>query len=203
MSITSWKKLSLLVLIISFGQGCISTSKVSSDSEKELRNSIEITDGIEIENQMSHNFDVDENTQDTEEIAQDLFEQENNDILEYQPKKGQTLMLIAFEIYGDYRKWKDLYELNKESLDENFDLSQRPLLKYRRPASPYHAPEGNPYLVKTGDSLSKISKKVYGSWKQWPSIYQNNKRQIRFPNLIFAGFTLYYLPYAQNDSELP
>jgi len=53
---------------------------------------------------------------------------------------------------------------------------------------------GNPYLIKSGDSLSLISKKVYGDWREWPAIHKNNPKQIRDPNLIFAGFTLYYLP---------
>ncbi|PIP94727.1 MAG: hypothetical protein COW78_09545 [Bdellovibrio sp. CG22_combo_CG10-13_8_21_14_all_39_27] len=53
---------------------------------------------------------------------------------------------------------------------------------------------GNPYLIKSGDSLSLISKKVYGDWREWPAIHKNNPQQIRDPNLIFAGFTLYYLP---------
>ena len=67
-----------------------------------------------------------------------------------------------------------------------------PILKYKKPLHPYRPPLGDPYLIKTGDSLSLISRKVYGDYKKWDHIYRNNPRQIRDPNLIFAGFTLYY-----------
>ena len=101
-------------------------------------------------------------------------------------------MLIAFNIYGDYRKWRELHALNKDVLGDSYDLSHRPVLKYRKPLKSYTPPIGNPYLIKSGDSLSLISKKVYGNWREWPVIYKNNPEQIRDPNLIFAGFTLYY-----------
>ena len=205
-----------LVLLL-FLQGCLSSSDVASDEQ--LKNSLEIADGIEIEadssvdqalteeNSTQENpqqiaVDVIEETQSPITIHPDTQIELTQDILEYLPKKGQTLMWIAFEIYGDYRMWKDLYELNKDVLNENKDISHRPLLKYRRPASAYTQPQGSPYLVKGGDSLSKISKKVYGNWRKWPNIYENNKKQIRFPNLIFAGFTLYYRPDPDMSNEL-
>lgn len=114
------------------------------------------------------------------------------ELLEYKTKKNETLMLIAFKIYGDYRMWRELASLNKDVLGGNYDLSQRPILKYQKPLKPYAPPMGNPYLIKSGDSLSLISKKVYGDWREWPTIHKNNPQQIRDPNLIFAGFTLYY-----------
>ncbi|PIP94058.1 MAG: hypothetical protein COW00_03935 [Bdellovibrio sp. CG12_big_fil_rev_8_21_14_0_65_39_13] len=130
----------------------------------------------------------------TEELSASQRDQvgDSNEILEYQSKKNETLMLIAFNIYGDYRKWRELHALNKEVLGDSYDLSHRPVLKYRKPLKSYTLPIGNPYLIKSGDSLSLISKKVYGNWREWPIIYKNNPQQIRDPNLIFAGFTLYY-----------
>ncbi|POB14829.1 hypothetical protein C0Z22_00210 [Halobacteriovorax sp. DA5] len=117
---------------------------------------------------------------------------EPNELLEYQTKKNETLMLIAFNIYGDYRKWREIASLNEDILGGSYDLSHRPILRYRKPLKPYTPPIGNPYLIKSGDSLSRISKKVYGNWREWPVIYKNNPQQIRDPDLIFAGFTLYY-----------
>lgn len=114
---------------------------------------------------------------------------------EYQAKKGDTLMLIAFSIYGDIKRWREIYALNEEligSANGFYDLSHRPILRYRKPLTPYIPPSGNPYLIKGGDSLSLISKKVYGNWREWLTIYQNNPSQISNPDLIFAGFTLYY-----------
>jgi nucleoid-associated protein YgaU len=45
------------------------------------------------------------------------------------------------------------------------------------------------YTVKSGDSLSKIAKAVYGDWKRWKDIYEANKDQIKNPDLIRVGQT--------------
>ena len=44
------------------------------------------------------------------------------------------------------------------------------------------------YIVKSGDSLSKIAKELYGDGKRWPEIYEANKQLIGDnPNLIQPG----------------
>jgi nucleoid-associated protein YgaU len=43
--------------------------------------------------------------------------------------------------------------------------------------------------VKSGDSLSKIAKRLYGDAKQWPKIYEANRDQIENPDLIHPGQT--------------
>jgi len=43
------------------------------------------------------------------------------------------------------------------------------------------------YIVKKGDSLWKIAKKLYGEGIYWPKIYQENKKRIADPNLIHPG----------------
>ena len=44
------------------------------------------------------------------------------------------------------------------------------------------------YVVKSGDSLSKIAKALYGDAKRWPEIYEANKALIGDnPNLIHPG----------------
>jgi len=44
------------------------------------------------------------------------------------------------------------------------------------------------YVVKSGDSLSKIAKEVLGDAKRWPEIYEANKALIGDnPNLIHPG----------------
>jgi nucleoid-associated protein YgaU len=47
------------------------------------------------------------------------------------------------------------------------------------------------YVVKSGDSLSKIAKELYGDAKRWPEIYEANKALVGDnPNLIHPGQTL-------------
>jgi len=46
--------------------------------------------------------------------------------------------------------------------------------------------------------LGVISTKVYdGEKKYWKKLWENNKPMIRDPNLIFAGFTIFYQPLEQ------
>lgn len=117
----------------------------------------------------------------------------------YAVKKGETLMMVAFNIYGDYRKWKDLAQLNGL---EGQNVAAGANLRYRKPVTEFvWNPEGLPYLIKRGDTLASISSEKYGAAQKWRSIYNNNKPLIKDPNLIFAGFTLYYVPQRDIASE--
>jgi nucleoid-associated protein YgaU len=42
------------------------------------------------------------------------------------------------------------------------------------------------YVIKSGDSLSKIAKQFYGN-TDWQKIYEANKGVIKDPNMIFPG----------------
>lgn len=118
----------------------------------------------------------------------------------YHVQKGDTLMMVAFKIYGDYRKWKDLKEWNKSKLVSK--IGPGVVLKYYVPEQAFGwQPSGLPYLVKTGDNLGMISMEKYGTSKKWKNIYENNRPLIRDPNLIFAGFTIYYVPVRDVASE--
>ncbi|MFA6237149.1 MAG: LysM peptidoglycan-binding domain-containing protein [Bacteriovorax sp.] len=119
----------------------------------------------------------------------------------YYVQKGDTLMMIAFKIYGDYRKWKELKEWNKEI--EPSKIGPGVVLKYYVPESSFGwQPSGLPYMVKTGDTLGTISMEKYGTSKKWKNIYDNNRPLIRNPNYIFAGFTIYYVPVRDVASEV-
>ncbi len=48
-------------------------------------------------------------------------------------------------------------------------------------------PKKEYYTVKSGDSLSKIAKQLYGDAQQWHKIHQANLDQIKDPNLIHPG----------------
>jgi nucleoid-associated protein YgaU len=112
----------------------------------------------------------------------------------YVVQKNDTLMMISYKIYGDYRKWKTLKDKKGRSIASNNLLRNGMTLVYN-PALIRDKvdPVGNPYLIKLGDTLGKISNGVYGSKKFWKSLWENNKLMILNPNLIFSGFTLYYL----------
>lgn len=115
-------------------------------------------------------------------------------MMEYTVEKNETLMMIAFKIYGDYAKWKSLAATNSKALNGGTTVRPGMKLKYTAPAEAFvWNPQGLPYLIRTGDTLMKISNNVYNSHKKWKSIWNNNKPLIKDPNKIFSGFTIYYL----------
>lgn len=130
-------------------------------------------------------------------VKEDVFKVLSENFKTYKVQGDETLMWIAFKLYGDYRAWKSLKKWNPEVVD--FDNSVKPgtKLKYEPMTTDFKwKNQGNPYLIHNGDTLFKISRKVYqGEGQYWKDIWQNNQLQIRDPNLIFAGFTLFYLPY--------
>jgi nucleoid-associated protein YgaU len=112
----------------------------------------------------------------------------------YQAQKNETLMMIAFKLYGDYRKWKELANNNQNVLKGSTAVREGMNLKYTAPAEEFvWNPQGLPYLIRTGDTLGGISTTVYQTPKKWKMIWENNRPLIKDPNKIFAGFTLYYL----------
>lgn len=113
---------------------------------------------------------------------------------QYSVQKNETLMMIAFKLYGDYGRWKDLAGQNRETLKGGTTVRTGMSLSYMAPAEEFvWNPQGNPYLIRTGDSLGGISKEVYATAKKWKLLWENNKPLIKDPNKIYAGFTIYYL----------
>lgn len=113
---------------------------------------------------------------------------------QYTVQQNETLMMIAFKLYGDYSRWKDLASQNRDKLNGGTTISTGMTLNYMAPAEEFvWNPQGNPYLIKTGDTLGGISKEVYATVKKWKLLWENNKPLIKDPNKIYAGFTIYYL----------
>lgn len=133
------------------------------------------------------------------QIEKSNYDEKNSNSL-YEVQRGDTLMMIAFKIYGDYRKWKDLKKWNPGLSHTKFGPGMQ--IKYIAPESPFvWKPNGLPYLVKSGDTLGTISNDKYGTPKKWKVLYENNKKLILSPNLIFAGFTIYYVPTREVASK--
>jgi nucleoid-associated protein YgaU len=117
----------------------------------------------------------------------------------YTVKKDETLMLIAFKIYGDYSRWKELRDLNKSKLINGILVRNGTNIDYMTDGTEFQwQPRGNPHLIKGGETLGIISKEYYGTLKRWRDLWENNKPMIKDPNRIYAGFTLYYVPNDKN-----
>lgn len=132
---------------------------------------------------------------------------EAGSVKSYRVQKGETLMQIAFKIYGDISKWKEIKNMNSGVISNNTSLKANTELKYRAPETPFvWNPAGEPHLIKNGETLGTISNAVYATPKKWKTLWENNKPLIKNPNVIYAGFTLYYTKadmanYVQPKSE--
>jgi nucleoid-associated protein YgaU len=49
------------------------------------------------------------------------------------------------------------------------------------------SPSEKTYVVKSGDTLSKIAKQEYGNANEWDRIFEANKDILKDPNRIFPG----------------
>lgn len=111
----------------------------------------------------------------------------------YTVQSGQTLMQIAFDLYGDLYRWRELYETNRSAIADPNHIPAGTVLSYEKSSVPVQVTRnGEKYLIKTGDTLGSISGDVYGTRRKWRVLWENNKQLIRDPNQIFAGFYLYY-----------
>lgn len=111
----------------------------------------------------------------------------------YKVKSGDTLMKIAFHLYGDLDRWKDLLELNREKLKSGNHLRKGMSLRYEAPLEPFQPEEhARSYQIKSGDTLANIADEVYGRKAKFKKLQNYNKSLIKNPNRIFAGFTIFY-----------
>lgn len=108
----------------------------------------------------------------------------------YIVKEHDTAMKIAFYLYKDIRRWREIEKLNGTIKLYTGQKIKVPLVAENLA---YNRPEGDPYLVKKGDTIGGISEKLYNGYSRyWINIWENNKKVVDDYNLIFPGFTLYY-----------
>lgn len=115
----------------------------------------------------------------------------------YKVRGGDTLMKIAYAKYGDIFRWRDIYNANKDQLQDFNKLTIGMTLVINGAEFIVIEKNGEPYLIRRGDTLKSISNTVYGSSDYWRNLWKNNPRLIKNPNKIYAGFTLYYRPKSE------
>ncbi len=117
--------------------------------------------------------------------------------LHYEVKNGDTLMKIAFAKYGDIFRWRDIYHDNQRTIANYNRLVIGSTLVLNGVPFIVIEKNGEPYLIRRGDTLVNISRKLYDSPRYWSSLWKNNLQLIRNPDKIYAGFTLYYRPKSE------
>jgi nucleoid-associated protein YgaU len=215
----------LLLLLTLFVTTSCSTRQSGDDVD-------ETTAGIEVEDSSmmdEENSDVDEQSAEIADSDEEMSDEaqasssgpsivENNGEVDrsqlrgsegefgtYQVRDGETLMMAAYQVYGDYRKWRDLASINGLSSAQQLKSGQ--VIKYRQAWENLAVKNaGAPYMIKNGDTLGAISNQHYGTPGKWKSIWDNNKQLIVDPNLIFSGFTIYVMPAGEmayiSDSQM-
>jgi len=105
----------------------------------------------------------------------------------YTIRAGDCLWNIAKTQMGDAMKWQDIFNANKDILGNNPDLI-RPGTTINLPGQEVAANPANNYVVKSGDSLWKISENLLGDGSKWNELYQANASIIGDnPRLIMPG----------------
>lgn len=111
----------------------------------------------------------------------------------YVVKKGDTLMKIAFEKHGNFYRWREIFNDNRDRIANFNAVPPGTTIVINGIEYVSIQKNGKPYLIRKADTLVKISKKLYDTPVHWRSLWKNNPQLIHNPNKIYAGFQLYYL----------
>jgi nucleoid-associated protein YgaU len=109
----------------------------------------------------------------------------------YMIKRGDYLSKIARNELGDWSKWKEIYEYNKEMIGDNPDLIYPyrflQLLKAAAVAKDCQV-EFYEYTILEGDTPWNLAGKIFGDELAWIIIYMDNQDLIdRNGGIIYPG----------------
>lgn len=125
--------------------------------------------------------------------------------------KGETLIQIADTFYGSPRYWRLIANANPSINPNRIRPGQTLILPDKAYVPPTRAEElkklrttlasntAKPVIIKTrtGDTLSEISQRVYGSAKYWNHIYLENRDALSTPNVVPVNIALVIPPKPQ------
>ncbi len=112
--------------------------------------------------------------------------------------EGESLYDIAEKYYGDGNYWKRIHEANRDVIRKPSLL--RPGVRLVIPNKAGHiearspsrsssppAPAYREYRVKSGESLSKLAARHFGSIDDWRKLYELNEDRLDDPDKLAAG----------------
>lgn len=145
--------------------------------------------------------DLEDNLEQNGETAQPGPSGGSGEMKTYTVQRGDTLMKIAFFLYGDIDRWKDLRSWNKGAIARVSQLEPGTQIKYADEGEFVLQKHDYSYKIQNGDTLGGIAKNIYGKTSKWRKLQQYNSRLIKDPNRIFAGFSLYYDITAEEQQQ--
>ncbi|MCL1906793.1 MAG: LysM peptidoglycan-binding domain-containing protein [Propionibacteriaceae bacterium] len=109
----------------------------------------------------------------------------------YQVQPGDSLWLIAEQVYGDGGQWTRIAVANEDLLGGVTDVIHVGWkLKIPSNTPPPHTCDAESVVVEKGDTLWGIAEEHLGDGQLWSQIAQTNPQQISHPNHIEPGWTL-------------
>jgi LysM repeat protein len=118
----------------------------------------------------------------------------------YQVQSGDTLMKIAFKVYGDVYQWRKVLDDNSDRISDPAHLVRGTQLRVDHAANESYYDGFERYLIKYGDTLGTISSDIYGTARKWRDLWKMNDGLVKDPNRIYAGF---FLRYTAGEGEAP
>lgn len=118
---------------------------------------------------------------------------QDTQVIIYTIVSGDTLSKIAFRYYGDASLWKKIYEDNRDVIQNPHRIRVGWQIKIYPINMKTGSAVGNAagtYVVQRGDSLWRISQKMYGRGWQWGKIYDANKAVLPTAKLLQVGQVL-------------
>jgi nucleoid-associated protein YgaU len=113
---------------------------------------------------------------------------DNNGYYRVQP--GDTLSSIAYRYLGNANFWPEVHAANRDAIKNPhyIRIGQRIVLPKGAPhRAKAHRATTHHYVVKPGDSLSRIAMEQMGDMTQWHKIFQANRTAIANPRFIYPG----------------
>ncbi len=109
----------------------------------------------------------------------------------YMIRRGDYLSKIAKNEFGDWRKWREIYDHNRDMIGANPDLIYPyrflQLLKAATVAKECQV-EFYSYTIESGDTPWNMAQNVYGDELSWIIIYMDNQDLIdRNGGIIYPG----------------
>jgi LysM repeat protein len=86
--------------------------------------------------------------------------------------------------------WNQVKLIDPSYADLTADITVSAAAQAASAAAPKEAPKATTYTVQKGDTLSKISKQVYGDAGQYMKIFSANRDQLSEPDKIQVGQVL-------------
>jgi nucleoid-associated protein YgaU len=107
----------------------------------------------------------------------------------YKVKRNDTLKGIAKDKLGDDKRWPEIFVLNRDKIDHRDKLKAGTV--FTLPGPTPIRPRPTLHRTKSGDTLSKMAKRLLNDANRWPEIHRLNRDVLPTdPNVVPVGLDL-------------